>query len=358
MEPETVKLTWKGRLVATFVGLLLLVLMSEGVLRVATPHWQDFYSGRFMRVISVPNHGNVATGLPGFESYFAQNNGDFRVHIKVNDFGLRNPEPIAKADKRTWIIGDSMAFGWGVEQGEIYSSVLGRELGSQTYNVASPGTNVCGYQALLSRMPENFAPSGVIVGLILENDMTVYDCKRRAREQKKQQIPSKYRSSEPFTWIAVKRYLTGKSALYNFVVVGLKKVGFVREIFTKIGLIKKPVSYKGFVSDNIFESVVTTTVDELEVLKKMLPEKTPFSVLIAPGRFEILNDDKFYKRLRLAVRSELKKQNISFIDPIDRFKEAGYENIHFAHDGHWSALGHQIAAEEIAKVLNPQILNN
>ena len=60
MEPETVKLTWKGRLVATFLGLLLLVLISEGVLRVATPHWRDFYSGWFMRVISVPSHGNIA----------------------------------------------------------------------------------------------------------------------------------------------------------------------------------------------------------------------------------------------------------------------------------------------------------
>jgi hypothetical protein len=87
----------------------------------------------------------------------------------------------------------------------------------------------------------------------------------------------------------------------------------------------------------------------------MLPENTLLSVLIAPGRFELVRDDIFYKRLRLAVRSELEKRNIRFVDPFSRFKEAGYENIHFAHDGHWTPLGHKLAAEELSKALKPQL---
>jgi hypothetical protein len=358
MEEAAPKLTWKGRLIATFVGLLLLLVISEGALRVGMPHWRDFYSGWFMRTILVANHGIVATGQPGFDGYFAQNNGDFRVHIKINDFGLRNPEPIENSDKRTWIVGDSMAFGWGVEQDEMYSSILGKKLGSKTYNVASPGTSVCGYQALLSRMPKDLVPSAVVIGLILENDMTVYDCTGKAREQETQQAAGKISNDGPVTWIGVKRYLTGKSALYNFAAVGLKRINFIRDFFTNIGLIRKTISYKGFISDDKFKSVVTTTADELEVLKRMIPENTPFLVLVAPGRFELLSDDNFYKRLRLSVISELKKRNIAVVDPFNRFKEAGYQNIHFAHDGHWSALGHKIAAEELSKVLKPQLLKN
>jgi hypothetical protein len=355
MEGSALKLTWKGRIIASLLGLLLLILISEGVLRVSMPHWRDFYSGWFMRAISVSNHGIVTTGLPDFDGYFAQNNGDFRVNIKINKFGLRNSEPVIESDQRIWVVGDSMAFGWGVEQDEMYSSALGQELGRQTYNVASPGTDVCGYQALLSRMPKDVRPTAVVVGLILENDMTVYDCKRTAREYEKSLTSSQNSDTDPITWIAAKRYLTGKFALYNFIVVGLKKIRFVRELFTQIGLIQKPIFYKSYISDEILESVISTTVSELEVLKKMLPENTPFSVLIAPGRFEILSNDKFYKRLRLAVRSELKKRNIAFVDPINSFKEAGYENIHFAHDGHWTALGHKIAADEIAKALKPNL---
>jgi hypothetical protein len=351
VEAETLKLTWKGRLIATVVGLLLLVLISEGMLRVAMPQWRDFYSARFMRAILVPDYGIVATGLPGFDGYFAQNNGDFRVRININDFGLRNSDPIAKADKRIWVLGDSMAFGWGVEQEEMYSTILGKTLEHQAYNIASPGTHICGYQALLSRMPKELTPASVVVGLILENDMKVYDCRRYAVEWKEKWAASNSIDSGPLTWLTVKRYLTGKSALYNFAVVGLKRINFIHNWFMKVGLIRKPVSYNGFISDNIFDKVITTTVDELEVLKNMLPKGTPLSVLISPSRFELLNNDKFYKRLRLSVIAELEKRNISFVDPYNRFKNSGYKKIHFAHDGHWTALGHKIAAEELSKVL-------
>jgi hypothetical protein len=351
MEETAPKLTWKGRLIALGVGVILTLVVAEGVIRITMPHWQDFYSARFMRAIMVPGYGVVSTGVPNFDGYFAQNNGDFRVQLKINNFGLRNPEPVTEAGNRIWIIGDSMAFGWGVEQNEMYSSVLGKKLKSKTYNVASPGTNVCGYQTLLSRMPKNLVPTSVVIGLILENDISDRNCKNYAQEREKKWKSGEVVGSAPLSWIAFKRYLTGKSALYNFGVVGLKRIDFVRDLFTKIGLIRKPISYKGFISNDNFKIGVTSTANKLDVLRKMLPEGTPFSVLIAPGRFELLNDDKFYRQLRLAVITELKKRNIRFVDPFNRFKKAGYKNIHFAHDGHWTALGHKIAAEEIAKVL-------
>ena len=74
-----------------------------------------------------------------------------------------------------------MTFGWGVERNEIYSAVAGRMGKFPTYNVASPGTNVCGYQALLARTLKRASPRAVIVGLILENDMDDYDCRAKAQ---------------------------------------------------------------------------------------------------------------------------------------------------------------------------------
>ena len=90
--------TWKGSLAAFAVGVVLTGLIAEGILRLAMPEWPDFYSGRFMQQIAVPNFGLVTTGRPGFDGYFAQNNGDFRVRITINDFGLRNPDPVRSAD--------------------------------------------------------------------------------------------------------------------------------------------------------------------------------------------------------------------------------------------------------------------
>ena len=115
--------TAKGRVLALVIGCVLIVFAAEGILRIAMPHWQEFYSGRFMRVIRVPDHGWVYTGRPGFDDYFSQNNGDFRVRLQINDFGLRNPDAVDKAGGRVWFIGDSMAFGWGVEQKKMYSII-------------------------------------------------------------------------------------------------------------------------------------------------------------------------------------------------------------------------------------------
>ena len=203
--------TLKGRLIAVLVGIVLAGVFAEGALRVAMPHWREFYSGWFIGKAVVPGHGVVNIGKPGFDGYFAQNNGDFRVRITVNDFGLRDPNPVEAAAGRIWIIGDSMSFGWGVEHDRMYSSVIGGALNAPAYNVASPGTDVCGYQALLARMPENAKPRAVIVGLVLENDVHAYDCRAAARGRERASGVGK--GSDAIDWIAVKRSLTDRKSV-------------------------------------------------------------------------------------------------------------------------------------------------
>ena len=35
----------------------------------------------------------------------------------------------------------------------------------KTYNLASPGTALCGYQAVISQLPEHLIPKAIILGL-------------------------------------------------------------------------------------------------------------------------------------------------------------------------------------------------
>ena len=83
-------------------------------------------------------------------------------------------------------------------------------------------------------------------------------------------------------------------------------------------------------------------------LKGAFSEETPFAVLFVPARFEIRDNDQLYKSLRFKLVSALKRHNIDIVDPYLKFKESGFTQTHFLHDGHWSPAGHRIAAEALA----------
>lgn len=342
-----------GIVVALSIGLVLLLFAAEGILRIAMPHWQEFYNGRFMRVLHVPNHGLVATGRPGFDGYFSQNNGDFRVRMQINNFGYRNPDPIEKAKGRIWFVGDSMAFGWGVKQNEMYSTVVGTLLNLPTFNIASPGTDVCGYQALLARTLKRASPRALVVGLILENDLVDYNCRGDVSKNPANII-------QPMSDVSVKNvndlkiWLMQKSALYNFFAVSLKRVAFVNGALIRIGLVSKGHNYKPSHTTADLDRVLKRTAEELENLRDQAPGDIPFGVLIAPARFEIRDLDPAYQRVREAMVRMLAERGIAVIDPINKFLDAGFESTHFAHDGHWSALGHKVAAQAVANWLRHQ----
>ena len=339
--------TLAGNLALIVAAVALGLMLIEAASRVLTPQWREFFAGRFMTLESVPNHGRVTVGRAGFDGYFAQNNGDFRVHVAINDFGLRNDEPATAADGRIWVIGDSFTFGWGVESDERMSAVIARQAGPPTYNVASPGTDVCGYQALVARMPAGLETRAVIVGLSLENDVAAYDCRARAaaiernRDGAPDSAPKKPGSSLSLT--DIKGFFSRHSALYSVLAVSLKQLDIVNQALIAIGVVAKEHRYKRPFARDQIAAAAQSTARELANLRALFAEGTPFAVALIAARFEVRDADPFYHRLRETVTQELLVKGFAVIDPFDAFKVAGFAPTHFAHDGHWSPLGHKIA---------------
>lgn len=325
------------------VGILLAV--AEIALRIFMPSWSDFSSERFLQGTDVPGYGRVNIGAPGFVGRFAQNNGDFDVALNINAFGQRNAEPVEAANGRLWAIGDSMTFGWGVEVDQAFGAVLGKLLGQPAYNMASPGTGPCGYQALVQRMPADLRPSGVVVGLVLENDINADQCGARPAADPS---PNPLKASENSALYLAKEYLTAESALYNVVVTGAKRLGVVESLLTQWGLVRPPHA-KHFWQDDISTAAVEATGDKIAALQAMFPADTPFVVLIVPTRFEIRNGDGNDEALRTRIRAALKQRNVPFVDPIEAIKAMGFDTAHFAHDGHWTASAHSAAAGSLAE---------
>jgi lysophospholipase L1-like esterase len=337
--------TWRGRIIAILVGLFLLVVASEGILRIVMPNWREYHSARFMTVTSVPGYGGTSMGRPGFDGWFSQNNGDFRVHIHINDFGLRNDEPVAAADNRIWILGDSMSFGWGVERNESYGQILASRLGFPTYNIATPGSSVCGWQALYARMPKQLHPAAIVVGLTIENRVMILDCAANARD-----TPARGSFDIPSLSLgSIKYSMTQHFALYNFLAVSLKRVSLVEMILIKIGVINQPQGLTRVRDSAEVPKMIETTANEIRRLRAMTPTDRPFLVVLFPARFEIRDGNEHFRRVRSGVAAALSRDGISILDLLPEFKAAGFEATHFVHDGHWNANGHRIAGEAIAR---------
>ena len=338
------KITLYGRIVATFIGFILFLGLGELGLRIAKPNWDEF-SPRFIN--RVPGYRNFLIGVPGFDGYFSQNNGDFRAHIQINQAGLRNDEPVQSASGRIWVVGDSMAFGWGVERSETYTARLEHYAGQPTYNIASPGADICGYQKLLARMPEGIIPKAIVLGVILENDIGDYNCQLREERLKDEKLAN---NKTLEYWLSMgKEWLTTNSAMYNFLAVSLKRVESINRILIKMGLLEKEHRYRRSINDVDVNRYVAKTVSEIVYIRKMYPPDVPLVTLIAPARFEIRDDDPFYHNLRISVLTELKKYGIPYLDIFAPLKKAGFSPTHFAHDGHWSPLGHDIAGKALSK---------
>jgi hypothetical protein len=340
--------TVAGRLVALAIGLALLVVVAELGLRIAMPTWTEFYSGRFQAFEWVPGFGRAVVGKPGFDGWFSQNNGDFRAHVRLNAKGFRETEPPAAADGRLWLLGDSMTWGWGVAADRSYGAVAARAAGVKSYNLASPGANVCDYQATLARIPSEVRPRAVVLGLVMENDISPYNCPRGNAPATP---PPDWADLGPtgLSLHTAKLWLTDHSALYNVVAVSLKRIGSVERALVMIGLVAEPhVQHFSPASSEAYRDAVARTAAEIAWLKTRLPANVPFAVLIVPSRFDVRDRAAPEIERRQAVIAALTEKEIAVIDLAEPFRDAGFGPTHFVHDGHWREQGHEVAGKAVA----------
>jgi hypothetical protein len=121
-------------------SLLFSFLLAEGLLRVffPSPHFAHVYSPpqeHFFQYDSALGW----RGRPGAEGPFS--GADFDVRVRHNQAGHRSSaQPHVEAKRNVLILGDSLAWGWGVENEEVFAErmmLLDRRL--NVYNLAAAG---------------------------------------------------------------------------------------------------------------------------------------------------------------------------------------------------------------------------
>lgn len=336
-----------GALAATVFGLLVAVGGAEIAARVIMPHWSEFASERFVASAGQPGYGVFAIGRLGFDGFFAQNNGDFRVAIHIDPRGLRNPDD-AKPEGALWAVGDSFTFGWGVERSEIFGAVAAGQLGLPFFSVASPGTDVCGYMGLIARQTAPRTPKAVVVGITMENDLEEYaGCG-----------PSDTSSPPPLGGLpskkAVKEWLLAHSAFYNLLASTLKRSVTMVGWLQRLGIVE-PEANQSWHQARHSNAVIDGTAAAVARLRAMLPADVPFAVVLIPARFDLMEADGEWAGDRHALATALAGRGLKVVDPSAGLRNVGIDRAHFPHDGHWSALGHRIAGEALATVIGPML---
>ncbi|MDH5564179.1 MAG: hypothetical protein OEY91_11230, partial [Nitrospirota bacterium] len=98
--------------------------------------------------------------IPNYEAKFRAR--DFEVNIKTNAYGLRDQEYAFSKKQginRIIVLGDSFAWGWGVEQNEIFCEVAEHELnGFEFINLGNNGYGTGQEYLIFEKLGRRFSP--------------------------------------------------------------------------------------------------------------------------------------------------------------------------------------------------------
>lgn len=281
---------------------------------------------------------------PGFSSRFRGD--DFDVQVKVNPEGLRDRAFPAKplGTVRLLGLGDSFAFGWGVESHESFLKVLERLLrredgtSIEVVNAGIPGFGTYEELQLLRAIGLRYEPDLVLLAFYEGND-----------HQNNGEAPRHRAIEDGYLRDAPRGSGAGRWFLSNSALLGLADA-----------------SIAGFESKRQLRADVARTERLLGEMKSLLEEKgIPLVLLLIPdqdpdfyGRSALLRE---YDRLasgmtsaqaRSRIRGFCAARGVPYCQLSSRFE--GVSSGLRLKDTHFNRAGHALAAEELLACLREQ----
>jgi len=310
-------------LASSIAGLALV----EGLTRLALPAFDP--SGGFDFVHPV---GTLALGVPGTQARQTKNTGDFDVAVRINRHGLRDDNDIAAATPDDFVVvGDSVAWGWGVDARERFSEIVQDLTGRRTFNLSTP-TDIDGYAALLTYARSLGAkPGRVVVAVSMETDLRDY---------------ATAPSGEPAR-LDLKDWLSRHSAAYLLLTTVVHRTPWLKAAAVRSGLIVP--NLEGISRHEDVPEIVETSADRLQALAG----RHRLLAVLIPSRALWVGDGRAVEdRVHRGFAAALAHRGIEVLDLRPMWEVGGQPlAYHFVNDGHWNAGGHRLAGEAIARRL-------
>ena len=286
--------------------------------------------------------GNLWLGRPGTTLRQIKNTGDYDVIVNINKHGLRDTKDISKATSKDLVVmGDSFAWGWGVESNERFSDRLQEITGRQTFNLATP-TDIEGYTELLDYGKSLGADIGqLVLTICMENDIRFYDKPSYKTQPQKKSI-----------LVNLKRWLTSKSALYVIVSTTVHQTPQLKGLAAHFGFLI--ANLEGGSKIRFDADAIESSARKLEALVK----HHRILVVLIPSRYLWVGPNREIEdRVHRAFAASLQNRDINVLDLRPAFEKGGAPlSYHFFNDGHWTARGHALASEEIARCLDKRVI--
>lgn len=322
-----------------------------------------------------------------FESVWEQ--PEYTMRVKTNALGMRERELDAGSapdTMRILTLGDSFVFGLGVDREQTFQMVLEEQLKKdlgrnvEVLNSGVPGYGTCHQELLLKDLAPRLKPQMVLSCFYVGNDLIDNLHCLEAGVASERVVNGVFMSNKRYHVKSdtfelqnvsnpLKRWLIEYSHAYNF--LDMKWSGFA----VQMGWRPKPQTLYRSVErfhknrDGGEEEKVYDLTKQLlaRMRDSCRAQGAQFAIALFPGKTQIV-PELFNEQLRgfnvkaedyaadkpnRKLREICKELDIPVVDLYEAFRARANERLYYEVDGHWTADGHRVAAEELRRFVAP-----
>jgi lysophospholipase L1-like esterase len=320
---------------------LIALALLEGMVRVLFPVYDP--SGQ-VAFVAGPN--GLALGPANQTMRQHKNTGDYNVAVRFNAHGFRDAKDVATARSGDIVVvGDSIAFGWGVEENQRFSNVLQALLHRRVFNVAIPGGNFTSYDNLL-KYAESFGAQidDVVIAVSMETDLLPYSAPNPSAPAAETKVAAPRRMQSLRLCPArgdIKLWLARNSAAYVMFTTAVQQTPWLKKVAVRANLLVPNLI--GIPKNTYSQEIIERSANRLAEIARRYKHAV---ILIVPSRaLWVGNNRPIEDRVHREFVAALSARHLDVVDMRGTFEsEEDPLSNHFRNDGHWNPTGHRLAA--------------
>lgn len=285
---------------------------------------------------------------------------EYQASIKTNEVGLRD-DPIGEKKRRRFLLlGDSFAFGYGVNRPEIFPDLLESKLNVEILNAATGGFDLIHQLQYMKHKGASLQPDGVIYILYWGNDLlgNRHWLERGGNLQRTDRVT--VRSHVDIKLLTLLRLMRHRFTFANKSLSSRSEWEPSREYLSMLRIDLDDASQKDYEYSKKLLMELAERVQQIgaKFYVFLLPYKTAVEEdSLTRLRSRIPDFDQLYniEQPRKKIVSWLESFGIPYRDlapPLQEAYQRSGQSLYFFKDGHLNQQGHKIVAEIIAKKLH------